>query len=108
MKHTTPTARAGESSARILPTSLGIVCDPYDPELLLYIMSARLHYPLFSGVRGRGILGSSPFSEFSEVGLPELRLLGSSRRKAAFGIMFLLTAQRIDPTSKPARQGGSQ
>jgi hypothetical protein len=27
--------------------------------------------------------------EFSEVGLPELRVLGSSRRPSAFGIMFL-------------------
>src|SRR5215211_5293615 len=49
-----------------------------------------------------------PFSEFSEVGLPELRLLGSSRLPSAFGIMFLLIAQRIDPTSKHAREGGSQ
>ena len=48
------------------------------------------------------------FSEFSEVGLPELRLLGSSRLPAAFGIMFLLIAQRFDPTGKPAREGGSQ
>jgi hypothetical protein len=76
-------------------------------------------FPLFTEVRGIGILRTSPFgdsptfafsefSEFSEVGLPELRLLGSSRRPSAFGIMFLLIAQRIDPTSKPAREGGSQ
>ena len=48
------------------------------------------------------------FLEFSEVGLRELRLLGSSRRKSAFGIMVLLIAQKIDPTSKHAREGGSQ
>jgi hypothetical protein len=71
---------------------------------------------LFSRVRGRWILRTSPLrssmkfalSEFSGVGLPELCLLGSSRLPSAFGIMFLLIAQRIDPTSKPAREGGSQ
>jgi hypothetical protein len=48
------------------------------------------------------------FLEYSEAGLPELHLLGSSRRKSTFGIMFLLIAQWIDPTSKHAREGGSQ
>ena len=66
--------------------------------------------------QGRGVAAPAlllePYSpecvegEFSE--LPLVRIIGSSRRPSAFGIMFLLIAQRIDPTSKPAQEGGSQ
>ena|SRR5215207_2949836 len=55
-----PTVREGETSARILPTSLGIslgiVRDPNASKFSLYIMS---HHPLFTEPRRRGILGTS-------------------------------------------------
>jgi hypothetical protein len=38
MKHTTPTAKTGEASARTLPTSAGIAPAPYGHKFLLYTM----------------------------------------------------------------------